>query len=58
MLFVKQAVVWMIQLTGKREAHKWIDPETGKEYTNTSTDALYKFDFKNNNAWKNGCGLC
>ena len=40
----------------EKEAHKWIDPETGKEYTNTSTDALYKFDFKNNNAWKTGAG--
>ena len=38
------------------EAHKWIDPETGKEYTDISTDALYKFDFKNNNAWKTGAG--
>ena len=38
------------------EAHKWIDPDTGIEYTNTSTDALYKFDFKNNNAWKTGAG--
>lgn len=46
----------MIRLTGKLEAHKWIDPDTGIEYTNTSTDALYKFDFKNNNAWKTGAG--
>lgn len=38
------------------EAHKWIDPETGKEYTDVSPDALYKFDFKNNNAWKTGAG--
>ena len=40
----------------EKEAHKWIDPETGKEYTNTSIDALYEFDFKNNNAWKTGAG--
>ena len=38
------------------EAHKWIDPETGQEYTDVSMDALYKFDFKNNNAWKTGAG--
>lgn len=38
------------------EAHKWIDPETGQEYTDISPDALYKFDFKNNNAWKTGAG--
>lgn len=38
------------------EAHKWIDPETGIEYTDTSPDALYKFDFKNNNAWRTGAG--
>ena len=35
---------------------KWIDPETGIEFTNVSPDALYKFDFKNNNAWKTGAG--
>lgn len=38
------------------EAHKWIDPETGQEYTDISPDALYKFDFHNNNAWKTGAG--
>lgn len=38
------------------EAHKWIDPETGQEYTDIPTDALYKFDFHNNNAWKTGAG--
>ncbi|WP_300910347.1 TonB-dependent receptor [uncultured Bacteroides sp.] len=38
------------------EAHKWIDPETGQEYTDVKTDALYKFDFMNNNAWKIGAG--
>ncbi|TCO10700.1 SusC/RagA family TonB-linked outer membrane protein [Natronoflexus pectinivorans] len=30
---------------------KWIDPETGVEYTNLSTDRLNRFDFRNNNAW-------
>ena len=38
------------------EAHKWIDPETGQEYTDITPDALYKFDFYNNNAWKTGAG--
>lgn len=38
------------------EPNKWIDPETGQEFTNLTTDALYKFDFKNNKAWKNGAG--
>lgn len=38
------------------EAHKWIDPETGQEYTDIIPDALYKFDFHNNNAWKTGAG--
>ena len=38
------------------EAHKWINPETGVEYTDVKPDALYKFDFKNNNAWKTGAG--
>ena len=36
--------------------HKWIDPETGRTYTDVDPDALYKFDFKNNNAWKPGAG--
>lgn len=40
----------------ENEIHKWIDPETGQEYTDISPDALYKFDFKNNNAWKTGAG--
>jgi TonB-linked SusC/RagA family outer membrane protein len=36
---------------------KWIDPETGKPtYQGGEPDALYKFDFKNNNAWKTGAG--
>ena len=38
------------------EAHKWIDPESGQEYTDITPDALYKFDFHNNNAWKTGAG--
>lgn len=38
------------------EAHKWIDPDTGLEYTDIKPDALYKFDFKNNNAWRTGAG--
>lgn len=40
----------------ENEAHKWIDPDTGLEHTDISPDALYKFDFKNNNAWKTGAG--
>lgn len=40
----------------ENEIHKWIDPDTGQEYTDISPDALYKFDFKNNNAWKTGAG--
>lgn len=40
----------------ENEIHKWIDPETGQEYTDISPDALYKFDFKNNNAWMTGAG--
>lgn len=36
---------------------KWIDPETGKPtYQGGEPDALYKFDFKNNNAWRTGAG--
>ena len=38
------------------DAHKWIDPETGMVMTDTDPDALYKFDFKNNVAWKQGAG--
>ena len=38
------------------EMHKWIDPDTGIEYTDISPDALYKFDFKNNSAWMTGAG--
>lgn len=40
----------------ENEIHKWIDPDTGQEYTDISPDALYEFDFKNNNAWKTGAG--
>lgn len=40
----------------ENEAHKWIDPETGQEYTDITPDALYKFDFKNNNAWRTSAG--
>ena len=36
---------------------KWIDPEDGREYSSVDPDQLYKFDFKNNNAWKTGAGL-
>lgn len=35
---------------------QWIDPETGKIVTNVTTDKNYKFDFKNNKAWKTGAG--
>lgn len=35
---------------------KWIDPETGKEYTNVTVDANYKFDYQNNIAWKTSAG--
>ncbi|MBO7129069.1 MAG: TonB-dependent receptor [Prevotella sp.] len=35
---------------------KWIDPETGRTYTNVDPDALNKFDFKNNIAWREGAG--
>lgn len=35
---------------------KWIDPETGKEYTNVTVDANYKFDYQNNIAWMTSAG--
>lgn len=35
---------------------KWIDPDTGEEFTSVTPDQLYKFDFKNNNAWTTGSG--
>ncbi len=36
---------------------KWIDPDTGKPvYQGGEADQLYKFDFKNNNAWKTDAG--
>ena len=30
---------------------KWIDPETGNEYTNVTVDGNNKFDYQNNIAW-------
>lgn len=35
---------------------KWIDPETGKEYTNVTIDGNNKFDYQNNIAWLTGPG--
>lgn len=35
---------------------KWIDPETGKEYTNVTVDGNNKFDYQNNIAWRTGAG--
>lgn len=35
---------------------KWIDPETGDEHTSVTPDNIYKFDFKNNVAWRQGSG--
>lgn len=32
-------------------AHKWIDPETGKVYTDVTVDGNNKFDYQNNIAW-------
>ncbi|MDH6344153.1 TonB-linked SusC/RagA family outer membrane protein [Parabacteroides sp. PFB2-12] len=36
--------------------HKWIDPETGKEYTDVTVDGNNKFDYQNNIAWTTGPG--
>lgn len=36
--------------------HKWIDPETGKVYTDVTVDGNNKFDFQNNVAWTTGAG--
>lgn len=36
--------------------HKWIDPETGKVYTDVTIDGNNKFDFQNNIAWMTGAG--
>ncbi len=38
------------------DAHQWIDPETGMIKTDVTTDKNYKFDYKNNVAWKTGAG--
>ncbi|MBQ7419532.1 MAG: TonB-dependent receptor [Prevotella sp.] len=38
------------------DAHKWIDPDTGVTHTDVDPDALNKFDFKNNVAWKTSAG--
>lgn len=35
---------------------KWIDPETGLEYTNVTIDGNNKFDYQNNIAWRTGAG--
>ena len=35
---------------------KWIDPETGLEYTNVTIDGNNKFDYQNNIAWMTGAG--
>jgi TonB-linked SusC/RagA family outer membrane protein len=36
--------------------HKWIDPETGKEYTDVTVDGNNKFDYQNNIAWTTTAG--
>ena len=38
------------------DAHQWIDPETGEVKTDVTADKNYKFDYKNNVAWKTGAG--
>lgn len=38
------------------EAHKWIDPDTGIEYSDVTMDSQNHFDYKNNNAWRTGAG--
>lgn len=35
---------------------KWIDPETGNEFTNVTIDGNNKFDYQNNIAWTTGSG--
>lgn len=35
---------------------KWIDPETGKAYSNVTVDGNNKFDYQNNIAWMTGAG--
>lgn len=36
--------------------HKWIDPETGKVFTDATLDGNNKFDYVNNVAWTTGAG--
>ncbi len=38
------------------DPHKWIDPETGNEYTDVTVDGNNKFDYQNNIAWMTGAG--
>ena len=38
------------------DAFKWIDPETGNEFTNVTIDSNNKFDYQNNIAWMTGAG--
>lgn len=38
-------------------AHKWIDPETGKVYTDVTVDGNNKFDYQNNIAWRTDPGF-
>lgn len=40
----------------ENNAHKWIDPETGKVYTDVTVDGNNKFDYRNNIAWTTGAG--
>ena len=35
---------------------KWIDPETGNEFTNVTVDGNNKFDYQNNIAWMTDAG--
>lgn len=36
--------------------HKWIDPETGQEFTDVTVDSNNKFDYQNNIAWSTNAG--
>src|SRR5690554_247743 len=36
--------------------HKWIDPETGKVFTDVTVDGNNKFDYQNNIAWMTDAG--
>lgn len=40
----------------ENNAHKWIDPETGKVYTDVTVDGNNKFDYHNNIAWTTDAG--